>query len=310
MISSLCLNRTHSYYMDTWAWEFAYPRWNVAALQETLFWYAASGQAISHESTTARWWKLIKTGRAREIDAPPARKRWADIQRIAPELRAIDTRSAFGWFLSERSREAWEVIQKVKYVGPKIASWLLRDISLLRDYATENGDHRAQYSYPERRRDSAWFTKLRDEEQAVFQPLDRWVIRGAQALRIIPHSATIERVQGNCERYLETASAIASWARAHARDARDVNIYWYLTGSKTLTEDGLCPARSRDEVWWCYEGADRVNRNRDWLIGNVVKRGLVETVVSVKKQLRDPRTRAVIQEKHIAVPHELLRWDE
>jgi hypothetical protein len=90
-----------------WTWDFAYDRWDVDALAETLFWYAASGQAISHESTTERWWTEISRGHVRDLP-PAARERWADIQRIAPKLRGLDPAAAFGWFLNGRSRRAWE----------------------------------------------------------------------------------------------------------------------------------------------------------------------------------------------------------
>jgi hypothetical protein len=309
MILPIYLDRAHNYMMDTWTWDFAYEEWNVTALEETLFWYAASGQPISHESTTERWWEQISRGRDRDIP-PAARERWADIQHIAPKLRAIDTKTAFGWFLGGHTREAWDLLQKIKYVGPKIASWILRDLSWLRDYATDVESFRVNIGYPERNRDDSWFRSLPVQDQALFLPLDRWVIRATHRHRILPPSMTMEHIQSDAERHIQAATEIASWARAHNHEPRDLNAYFYLVGSEALQNDGLCPIDDGADVWWCYDGSDLVYRSRDWLGGNVVKHTQADATVCVRKQLRDPETHSIIGEKCIQVPLDRLRLDE
>jgi hypothetical protein len=151
VITSTYISRAHNYMMDVNTWDYAYDRWDVAALEEALFWFAASGQPIAQDSATERWWDLIRRGRVRTIEASAPRERWTGIKQQVPLLRALDQHEAFGWFLHGRTRRAWEMLQEIKYVGPKIASWLLRDLSFLRDYAADTGDLSVKYSYPERR---------------------------------------------------------------------------------------------------------------------------------------------------------------
>jgi hypothetical protein len=310
MISPIYLDRAHHLIMDEWAWDFAYDHWNVQALEETLFWYAATGQAISHESTAERFWSKISRGRVRDLP-PAAQERWTDIKKIVPKLRALDPKTAFGWFMNRHSRQAWEMLQEIKYVGPKIASWVLRDLSYLRDYATDLGDLRVDDGYPERKRDLAWFEKLPIREQALFQPLDRWVIRGAQDYGIIPASLTIERVQQDLDRYVETATTVTSWARTQTLEPRDLNVYFYLTGVDSMRRDGICCSIAEGaEVWWCYDGGDCVDPEQDWLSGRVVKCTLTDATVRIEGQLRDPKTGKPIKEKDFSVRLDLLRLEE
>jgi hypothetical protein len=298
-----------SYMMDVWTWEFAYDYWTVENLEEALFWYAASGQAISHESTTERWWTQISRGRLREV-APAARARWNDIREIAPKLRALDVKTAFGWFLDGRARRAWDLLREIKYVGPKIASWVLRDLSFLRDYATDLGGLRVDIGYPECHRVTRWFSTLPVQEQALFLPLDRWAIRAAHEHGILPASMTIEHVQGNLDHYLEAVIATATWARSQNLDPRDLNVYFYLTGEGSLRSDGICPLTEKLDVWWCYNDADRVNLEQDWLEGSITKLTATEATVHLKGQLRDARTGLPIAEQDRQVPLDRLRPDE
>jgi hypothetical protein len=306
MISPTYLDRAHHYLMDVSTWDFAYDRWDVTALEETLFWYAASGQTTSHESTSERWWSEIRRGRVDEIKSV-ARERWADIRRIAPRLRALDAEEAFGWFLNGRSRQAWDLLQEIKYVGPKIASWMLRDLSFLRDYATDTGALRVKTGYPERNRHTAWFWNLPIEEQALFLPLDRWVIRGAHEYAIIPASMTIERIQGNLDCYVDAATTMASWARGRNLEPRDLDVYFYLTGIESLRRDGISPVAEGDDVWWCYDGGDCLDPDQDWLAGKAVKCAPTEVTVRVEGQLCDPETGALIAEQYIPIPLDRVR---
>jgi hypothetical protein len=310
MVSPTYLDRAHNYMMDTWTWDFAYERWDVGALKEMLFWFAASGQAISHESTTEEWFKEIQLGRVRGIKAHAARERWADIEAVVPALRSLDEKAAFGWFGKGRSREAWQMLQNIKYVGPKIASWLLRDLSFLRDYATDTGGTAATYSYPARNRNAAWFRELPVQDQALFLPLDRWVIRGAQDYGIVSRSLSIGRIQSHLDRYVEAASAIVSWAHRNDLEPRDLNVYFYLTGTESLGRDGTCPIAEGDSVWWCYDGTDRVDSEQDWLEGEVVQCTPTEATVRIEGQLQDLRTRKPISEQRISIPCDLLRVEE
>lgn len=97
------------------------------------------------------------------------------------------------------------------------------------------------------------------------------MIREAQKQGIIPASTTVERIQGNADRYVEAAVAIVSWARGRDLEPRDLDVYWYLTGTESLRPDGICRIAEGDDVWWCYDGGDCVDPKQDWLGGTVVK---------------------------------------
>jgi len=231
-VSPQALDLAHSYIMDDWVWDFGYETWRPAALAETIFWFAASGQAISHITTVTGWAAHIKKGQLRRIPQP-ASDRWRGSQQVATLLCQKAGSTAFGWFTDYDPTEVWEVLQEIKYVGPKIAAWVLRDISLLRDYSTEIGSRRIAYHD----RDASWFRQLPPEWQAVFLPLDRWVIRGATQLKIVPESLRLERLQ-NGAYYREMAGRIASWAGDRHIDPRDLDVYLYLRGTRFLKEDG------------------------------------------------------------------------
>ena len=220
------LELAHQYIMETWVWYFDYEKWSVAALRETLFWYAATGQAIGHETTTERWMRAIKLRRTHSLPRP-ARKRWKGILETTPRLRGLAP-SPLGWFTDNgNATDAWRQLQEIAYVGPKIASWVLRDLSFLRDYSDDVA-HRVKYHY--NNRDSSWFRKLPTDQQALFVPLDRWVIRGAKRRGALPNSARIAAIQGNEERYRAAAERIVRWAKQQKLDPRDVDVYLYLEG--------------------------------------------------------------------------------
>jgi hypothetical protein len=211
--------------MENWVWEFAYENWRVPELKETLFWYANTGQAISHEETTARWIREIKAHGSSRLPRPP-RRRWTSITEIAPRLRAAAT-TAFGWFTGGQAIQAWRDLDKIAYVGPKIAAWILRDLSFLRDYSVDTGKVRVRYKS---HRDPSWFRRLPISQQAVFLPLDRWVIRGAKKRGVLPATARMSVIQGDSDAYLEAATCLVRAARNEGLDPRDVDVYLYLAG--------------------------------------------------------------------------------
>jgi hypothetical protein len=241
-ISRQALDQAHSYIMDDWVWMFGYETWTRAALAETIFWFAASGQAISREKTTEGWVGRI---RKRQSVPKPARDRWRGSHEVAALLGQRGGSIAFGWFTDHHPKEAWAALQEIKYVGPKIAAWILRDLSLLRDYSRDLGSRRVEY----RHRDASGFRQFPVDEQAVFLPLDRWVIRSAKRLKIIPRSFRMAVLQDS-GRYCDTARRIASWARERHLDCRDLDVYLYLRGTQLLREDGTTEVKRRDRVWW------------------------------------------------------------
>lgn len=125
----------------------------------------------------------------------------------------------------ETPKRAWHTLDEIAYVGPKIASWILRDLSFLRDYSDDTGRFQVRYR---NERDAAWFGRLSVPQQALFVPLDRWVIRGAKSRGVLPKNAQVSVIQVNQRKYLEAAERVARWARTERLDPRDVDVYLYL----------------------------------------------------------------------------------
>jgi len=140
--------------------------------------------------------------------------------------------------LDENAALGWRELQKVHLVGPKIASWILRDISFMRDYARSVGTTMIRYR---NNRNSAWFASLPKTAQRYFVPIDAWVFRFAsQQNAICPRCRRrgVAGIQANPEHHLEAAEEIVEFARRRGRDPRDLDAFWYQRGAGYVDDDG------------------------------------------------------------------------
>lgn len=269
MVKQVWLERAHLYMMNSHTWFWEYDEWNHKALSEFIFWYACAGQAIGKEVVADRWLEAAIHGRLTPRDMPPLRKRvWEAVQDTVPRLLAEGKGGAFRWFSEGNATEAVTILDSIPYIGPKIASWVLRDLSCFKDYARGQG-HQLSVTYDYYKRNSEWFSRVSVAQQAAFLPLDLWVIEGAHAERVIPRSLTQRAIQANRNVYRDTAEKIVRWARERALDPRDLDMYWYLTGIEDLKQDGSVNVTEDAEVWFRFPTLD----SEDWREGTVVRCG-------------------------------------
>jgi len=142
------------------------------------------------------------------------------------------------WLAQARVDLAWGTLQEVELIGLKVASWIMRDVSYLTDYYDDGSPVRLSYA---NYRDSRWFRDLGPDGQKYFLPIDRWAFRGAKKVGALSR-ASIRRgfsgLQASRSAYLQAAAEIAEYASQCAVDARDLNTYWYMVGSKWINEQG------------------------------------------------------------------------
>jgi hypothetical protein len=140
--------------------------------------------------------------------------------------------------LGEHSILGWLRLQDVYLVGPKVASWIMRDVSFMADYASRVGSTDLVYR---NNRDSRWFEKLSARTQACFVPIDAWVYKYALktgALRSSWKRRGLARIQGSPELHLEAATEIATFAHKRGHDPRDLDCFWYQLGSGAIDDAG------------------------------------------------------------------------
>src|SRR5262249_13799210 len=122
-------------------------------------------------------------------------------------------------------------------VGPKIASFILRDLSFLSDYS--NGAGRSTVVFRQSR-DHRWFDGLSPDDQALYMPIDIHVHKFARKHRasMLCAKQSVQDIQWDADLHRRAGSEIVRWARAHDFDPRDLNVYWYSLGAGDIHEDG------------------------------------------------------------------------
>ena len=132
---------------------------------------------------------------------------------------------------------AWPRLDAIPYIGPKIASFIMRDLSLLRDHSDGTGDVAATYKKP---RDHRWFDSLPHEDQALFAPIDTHVRDSAVAngASATARKYDVQSIQTDAVMHRAVSTEIVRWARTHRFDPRDLDVYWYSVGAENIHEDG------------------------------------------------------------------------
>jgi hypothetical protein len=170
----------------------------------------------------------------------PRRRNWREARALASDVTRWTGRALIPWLasLGPHSVLGWLRLQEIHLIGPKVASWIMRDVSFLTDYASDVRDTEIVYR---RARDSRWFAKLSARTQACFVPIDAWVYEyalEAGALRPVWRRRGLARIQGSREVHLEAATEIVSFARRRGHDPRDLDCYWYQLGSGAIDHAG------------------------------------------------------------------------
>jgi len=234
--SASTLRRSHAVYMD-WLWEYwGYSRWkgHSAGL---IFWYGAAGAPIASGSAD-KFLVAVENGKLHQIPSPK-RKLWRSAVAVVADIRRATGMELVPWVAQARAELAWKRLQKVYLIGPKIASWILRDISLLMDHCVDASPSRFSYDY--KKRNASWFHGLSLDCQKYFIPIDRWVFRGAKkagSLSTRSIRGGFRGVQANHTRYLDASHEIATFCQTKGLDPRDLDTYWFAQGSGWIDEKG------------------------------------------------------------------------
>jgi len=140
--------------------------------------------------------------------------------------------------LGEHAVIGWLRLQDIYLIGPKVASWAMRDISFMVDYVSDirsNG-----FSYRQKR-DTRWFASLTVETLACFIPIDAWVFKYARrAGALSPRSVRngLAGIQDSPVEHRRAAMEIVRFARRRRYDPRDVDSFWYQFGSGAVDGEG------------------------------------------------------------------------
>jgi hypothetical protein len=131
--------------------------------------------------------------------------------------------------------EKWYLLDNNVFgVGPKIAAWILRDVSLLMDYHPEIERKRIALGS---RLKAEWFAALKDWEQAYYLPIDRHVYNACIEYGVFDDSrypGGHSEVQSNADKHEEAAGLFATWCRERRIDPRHLNLHWFREGSQNF----------------------------------------------------------------------------
>jgi hypothetical protein len=210
---------------DNWWWIRGWKD----GFRDMVFWYSVAGTAVLGEQ--AAWSMLDDAKRGRKL---PLRRldTWRHAKTLSHFVSEKERTNPVDWFTggSGDIDKSWRLLDGVKYIGPKIASWLMRDLSLMRDYSDGSGGRELRLRS---KIDRSWYKKLEEESQALFVPVDARVHDAAKHCGIggVLKKYGTNTIQLDPDLHIEAATQIVRWARRNGYDPRDLDIYWYLTGS-------------------------------------------------------------------------------
>ena len=231
-----CLKFAYKWYIDFVERDWMCSRkWNEY-FPQMVFWYSIAGAAVLSESAASSMLKDAVAGRKLNGRRRPT---WKDAKLLSREVCEDHQTNPVDWFTGGNGsiKAGWIRLDDVHNIGPKIASFILRDLSLMRDYSTGKGGVASEYR---NRRNSRWFDKLSISDQACFIPIDIYVYDGAKSKNVssIFKKHTPNEIQMYKGLYREAAEAIVSWSRRKGFDPREVDVYWYGIGSENIDKDG------------------------------------------------------------------------
>jgi hypothetical protein len=231
------LARAYHEYVDKWLWnEWGYARGWGKHLPEMVLWYAVAGSAGGGNTMADTLVERARTG----VPIPPHRRpTWRDAQILTKEICAEHLSNPVDWLTGGCGQvvDAWHQLDEVFGIGCKIASFLMRDLSFLRDYSAGQGYREVTYR---RRIARAWFDHMPYEDQALFVPIDVYVHKSARrhgASKLTRrYSAAV--IQAEPDLHRRVATEIVGWARRRGYDPRDLDQYWYSLEAEDIHEDG------------------------------------------------------------------------
>lgn len=233
------LEKAYHLYVTNWLWDkWGYSRGWRRQFPAMVVWYAKEGSNQPRESVADAYAEYVRRRRLRAL--PDRFRRNAEdagwlIGHICGHLRT----NPVDWFTGGWGdlEGGWRALDMLCGIGPKIASFILRDLSFLRDYSDGAGGRGVTYRDTMNRR---WFDGLSLEDQALFVPIDRWVHEHARRCRAsaLCVERDVRKIQSSPAAHREAATEIARWTRERHFDPRDLDVYWFSLGAGDITEDG------------------------------------------------------------------------
>jgi tetratricopeptide (TPR) repeat protein len=207
---------------------------------QMILWYSVAGRYGLTEQMADNFVGQVRRNR---LDLLPyeQRRTWDAAVRLAQEICVQRTTHPVMWFTAgcQPLEAGWRRLDALPYIGPKIASFILRDLSFMRDY---HGSPRVRALTQNNARDSRWFAQLAEEDQALFVPIDLHVHAEAVEHGVSPTAVRYDRstIQSDPTGTLhrQVATEIVRWAQRFNFDPRDVNVYWYSLRAGNVYEDG------------------------------------------------------------------------
>jgi hypothetical protein len=204
-----------------------------------ILWYATAGLAVMQGAAD----NIVERARTGAPLPPQRRVVWNAARKLTHKVCAVHCMNPIDWFTggSGDIEAAWNALDDIPGIGPKIASFIMRDLGFHRDYSDGLGG--LAVSYRQWRRDRRWFDALATEKQLLFVPIDTRVHAGARRYRIASlfSNHSVKAIQADPGLYREAANAIVAWSRRRRLDPRDVDVYWYATERGHLNRDGTVP---------------------------------------------------------------------
>jgi len=237
-VKSEWIRNSYEAYVDDWLWDkWGYEKGWSARFPEMVLWYSVAGNGVLNERAADT---LVRRARAGEALPERRRQTWPDAKALSREVCDQHGTNPVDWFTGGcgNTEEGWTRLQVVKQIGAKIASFIMRDLSLMRDYSRGEGGISVPYR---NKRDQGWFDRLPVRDQALFVPIDVYVAEGARACRasrICLDEEDVGEIQGDPEYHRAAATEIVTWARGRGFDPRDLDMYWFQRGAELIHEDG------------------------------------------------------------------------
>lgn len=238
-IKSDWLRNAYTAYVDNWLWdEWGYESGWRLHFAEMILWYSTAGFARGGERMADTFVEYVR--RRQPSRLPEMRRRtWADAKKIAAEICKEQKSNPVDWFTGGCRSLAvgWKRLDDITGIGPKIAAFIMRDLSFMRDYSDGKGGIGIPYRT---KRNTHWFDKQSPEDQALFLPIDIYVCRGARR-----HCASrtcanyrLAQIQQDCNLHHRAAIEIVKWSRRRGFDPRELDVYWYSLAAGDIHKDG------------------------------------------------------------------------
>ncbi len=123
--------------------EWGYAKSWDSRLPEMILYYSVAGAAFAGGDAAA--YSIVRRVRRGEPLSPRLRRTWRDATKLTAEILGADG-NPVDWSGANGDIAAhWRRLDDVYGIGPKIASFILRDLSFMRDYSSGECSPKVRY---------------------------------------------------------------------------------------------------------------------------------------------------------------------